>query len=206
METKSVKKIYDHYSPIYDFIFKGWFYPRIKYAINLLDIKPGDKILEVGIGTGLSMTTYPSYCEVIGIDLSKEMLKKAEKKRKKYNLKHISLKEMDASNLKFEDSSFDTVVAAFMITVVPDPCKVISEIKRVVKKSGKILIINHFLSENKILAFFEEILSPICKKLGWRSDLALDELIEKTQLKINGKYQIKKPDLWKIILAENHIY
>ncbi|MDY6862911.1 MAG: SAM-dependent methyltransferase, partial [Thermodesulfobacteriota bacterium] len=74
------------------------------------------------------------------------------------------------------------------------------------KKGGKILIINHFLSENKILAFFEEKLSPLCKKLGWRSDLALNELIEKTDLKVNGKYQIRKPDLWKIILAENHMY
>ncbi|MDY6862818.1 MAG: methyltransferase domain-containing protein, partial [Thermodesulfobacteriota bacterium] len=84
VKTRSVKKIYDHYSPIYDFIFKGWFYPRIKYAIGLLDLKPGDRILEVGIGTGLSMTTYPQHCDIVGIDLSRQMIKKAENKKEKY--------------------------------------------------------------------------------------------------------------------------
>ena len=204
MQTEDIKKIYGGYAGFYDLIFKGFFYPRIKYGINLLEIMPGEKVLEIGVGTGLSLTTYPRYCEVVGVDLSLQMLKKAQKKVKMRNLCHVSLHEMDASNLTFEDSSFDYVVAAFVITVVPDPIKVISEMKRVSKKNGKLLIINHFQSQNKFLGKIEEAISPFCKKIGWRSDLQLEDLAARANLKIKKEYRIKKVDLWKIIFAENN--
>lgn len=204
LHVDSIKKIYAGYSNVYDVIFKQFFYPRQRHVINTMNIKPGDRVLDVGVGTGLSLSLYPSSCNVTGIDLSAEMLKKAKEKIDKYRLTHINLMEMDASNLRFEDNSFDHVIATFVISVVPDPVKVISEMKRVCKKSGKIVIVNHFQSSNKFIAKIEEFINPLCCKIGWRSDLSLDELVSNADLEINYKYKLKKFDLWKVVFAVNN--
>ena len=126
LHVESIKKIYAGYSNVYDIIFKQFFYPRQRHAIDSMGIMPGDSVLDVGIGTGLSLPLYPCHCNVVGIDLSAEMLKKARQKVSKYNINHVSLMEMDASNLEFNDNTFDHVIATFVISVVPDPVKVIA--------------------------------------------------------------------------------
>jgi len=204
MVVEEIKKIYSRYSKVYDLLFKNISYPRIKHAVTMMNIQPGEKILEIGVGTGFSLSLYPSHCQVIGIDLSPEMLEEARKKAKKLSLFHVDLREMDASCLEFPDNYFDWVVAAFVITVVPDPVKVIAEMKRVTKKEGKLLIINHFKNHNKFLGKIEEMISPLCEKMGWRSDLSLEELIEKANLKVSYQYKLNKIDLWKIVFAENN--
>jgi phosphatidylethanolamine/phosphatidyl-N-methylethanolamine N-methyltransferase len=204
LKVEEIKKIYSGYSGIYDLIFKHFFCPRQKHVINSMNIKEGDRVLDVGVGTGLALNLYPRYCEVVGIDLSPEMLDQAQKKVKKHNLSHVKLMEMDASKLSFNDDSFDHVIATFVISVVPDPVKVISEMKRVNKKDGNLVIVNHFQSHNKILAKIEELVAPICAKLGWRSDLALEDLIENANLKISLDYKMKKIDLWKVVFAVNN--
>ncbi|MBI3600736.1 MAG: methyltransferase domain-containing protein [Nitrospinae bacterium] len=204
LHVESIKKIYAGYSNVYDVIFKQFFYPRQRHVIGTMNISPGDKVLDVGVGTGLSLPLYPSSCNVMGIDLSAEMLKKAKKKIDKYKLTHIDLMEMDASNLQFDDNTFDHVIATFVISVVPDPVKVIAEMKRVCKKTGKIVIVNHFQSSNKFVAKIEEFINPICCRIGWRSDLSLDELASNADLEINHKYKLKKFDLWKVVFAVNN--
>jgi phosphatidylethanolamine/phosphatidyl-N-methylethanolamine N-methyltransferase len=204
LHVDSIKKIYAGYSNVYDVIFKQFFYPRQRHVINTMNINPGDKVLDVGVGTGLSLSLYPSSCNVTGIDLSAEMLKKAKEKIDKYRFDHIDLIEMDASNLQFDDNTFDHVIATFVISVVPDPVKVIAEMKRVCKKTGKIVIVNHFQSSNKFVAKIEEFINPICCKIGWRSDLSLDELVSNADLEINYKYKLKKFDLWKVVFAVNN--
>lgn len=204
LKAEEIKKIYSGYSGIYDLIFKHFFCPRQKHVIDSMNIKEGDRVLDVGVGTGLSLSLYPSTCEVVGIDLSPEMLEQAQKKVKKYNLSHVKLMEMDASKLSFCDDSFDHVIATFVISVVPDPVKVISEMKRVNKKDGKLVIVNHFQSHNRILAKLEEMVAPICARLGWHSDLALEDLIENANLKISLDYKMKKIDLWKVVFAVNN--
>lgn len=204
LKVEDIKKIYSGYSNVYDLIFKRFFYPRQKHVINSMNIKEGDKVLDVGVGTGLSLPLYPKHCEVTGIDLSPEMLEQAEKKVKKYNLSHVKLLEMDASSLSFNDDTFDHVIATFVISVVPDPVKVISEMKRVNKKDGRLVIVNHFQSTNKFFAKIEEFVSPVCTKLGWRSNLALEELVENADLKICQDYKMKKIDLWKVVFADNN--
>src|SRR3989304_8730981 len=97
LQTEEIKKIYGGYSGAYDFIFKGFFYPRIKHAIETMHIKPGDKILDVGVGTGLSLPLFQKNCSVTGIDLSTDMLKEARKKVDTFGLRHIALIEMDAA-------------------------------------------------------------------------------------------------------------
>jgi len=204
LELESIKKIYAGYSNVYDVIFKSFFYPRIKHAIHSMGIMPGDRILDVGVGTGLSLPLFPRHCKVVGIDLSSAMLKKARQKIKKLNLNHIELLEMDAMNLDFPDNTFDKVLISHVVSVVPDPFMAMSEVKRVCKKGGRIVIINHFKSKNKVMAGMEKIFNPVSKKIGWRSDLCLDEFIEKANLKVDRKYKLKKTDLWHVIFATNN--
>lgn len=203
MDYERIKKIYSGYSNVYDLLFKRFFYPRIRYAIESMDIKPGERILDIGVGTGLSLTLYPSYCKIVGIDLSLAMLKKASIKIRKFGLSHVQLFNMDAMNLFFSDSSFDKVFISHVVSVVPDPLKTLSEAKRVCKRGGDIVIVNHFMSENKAIAKFEEMINPICKKIGWRSDISLEGIINGSGLKIERSYKLKKVDLWHIVFTIN---
>lgn len=204
METEEIKKIYSSYSSIYDLIFKRFFYPRQRYVIESLNIQPQQRLLDVGVGTGLTLDLYPRHCNVTGIDLSADMLRKAGKKVKTNGFHHVNLLEMDATHLAFSDNTFDYVVATFVMSVVPDPIRVLSEMKRVNKKDGKIIIVNHFLSQNRFLAKIEEFISPLCTKIGWRSDLPLDHLVKEGGLDIDMKYKMKRLDLWKVVLATNN--
>src|SRR5919197_3451918 len=163
MDLEDIKRIYSGYSNVYDYIFKWFFTPLHQHVINSLNIGSNAHVLDVGVGTGLSLPLYPRHCQVVGMDLSGDMLKKAWKKVRKYGLTKVSLMEMDASRLAFKDNNFDYVVAAFVISVVPDPVRVIAEMKRVAKPQGRIAIINHFQSQNRTLAKLEEWVAPLCR-------------------------------------------
>ncbi|MBI5587735.1 MAG: class I SAM-dependent methyltransferase [Deltaproteobacteria bacterium] len=203
MELESIKKIYAGYSSVYDALFKRFFYPRIKHAITYMDIKPGDRILDVGVGTGLSLSVFPRYCSVVGIDLSTEMLRKAKQKIDENRLDNIKVLSMDAMSVGFKDDSFDKVFISHVVSVVPDPYKVMQEVKRVCRKGGQVVIVNHFKSKNKLLETVEKIINPVCKKIGWRSDLCLNEFIDKSGLNVKEKYMLKKIDFWHILFATN---
>jgi len=204
MEVAEIKRIYAYYSRVYDFIFKRWFFPRQQSAIQALHIGPGQRVLDLGVGTGFSLPLYPQHAQVVGVDLSSKMLREARKKVLREKLSHVDLMEMDASHLAFPDNTFDCVVVAFVISVVPDPLQVLAEIKRVSKPEGHIVIINHFQSQNKVMAQFEKWVSPLCTKIGWRSDLALDYLVQHADLQIDRKYSLNKIDLWKVVYATNN--
>ncbi len=203
MEYEAIQKIYHNYSNFYDLLFKKVFLPRHKFAIKEMDIQPGDKILDVGVGTGLTLQCYPRDCQVTGIDLSPSMLKKAYKKKIKHGLDHVTLMEMDACNLTFDDDEFDHVVAAFVLTVVPDPVKALQEIKRVCKKGGILVLVNHFMSDNKLIAKTEKLIDPVCRKLGWRTNVALADLLDQVNLKADSCVRMKKLDIWSIVFANN---
>ncbi len=203
MTNSSVRKIYNAYSSVYDFLFRHMFYPRQSYAIKSMDIQPNEKVLDVGVGTGMALPCYPQNCEVTAIDLSESMLKKARKKVRKHKLGNVSLHEMDACNLEFEDDTFDHVVATFVISVVPDPLRALSEMKRVCKGGRPIILLNHFMSDHKVLAKAEEIIDPICKRLGWRTTVPMGELMDKAQLQIESCIRMKKYDPWSIVFTSN---
>lgn len=203
MQVGEIRKIYGRYVRVYDAIFKRWFYPRQKHAIQALHIPPGGRVLDVGVGTGFSLPLYPKHAEVIGIDLLGEMLREAQRKVHREQLKHVTLMEMDAECLGFSDNVFDYVIAAFVISVVPDPVRFLSEIKRVSKPEGQIVIINHFQSENRVMARLEKWAAPLCTKIGWHSDLSLADLVRLTNLQIEQKYSLNKIDLWDVVLASN---
>lgn len=203
MELDSIKKIYAGYSGIYDALFKRFFYPRIKHAITYMDIKSGDRVLDVGVGTGLSLAEFPKNCKVVGIDLSTEMLRKAKEKIVQNRLDHIQVMSMDAMRIGFRDDSFDKVFISHVVSVVPDPYKVMSEVRRVCRKGGQVVIVNHFKSSNRIVEIVEKLINPVCKKIGWRSDLCLNEFINKSGLNVRQKYMLKKLDFWHILFATN---
>lgn len=203
LELDSIKRIYAGYSNVYDALFKRFFYPRIKHAINYMDIKPGERVLDVGVGTGLSLGEYPKTSRVLAVDLSFEMLKKAKEKVGKNRLGHIKVLNMDAMNIAFKDDSFDKVFISHVVTVVPDPYRLMSEVRRVCKRGGQVVIVNHFKSSNKIVELVEKLINPVCKKIGWRSDLCLNEFIRRSGLNVRQKYMLKKLDFWHILFATN---
>jgi phosphatidylethanolamine/phosphatidyl-N-methylethanolamine N-methyltransferase len=203
LELEAVKKIYAAYSYVYDVIFKRFFFPRIEYAIKSMDISPGDRVLDVGVGTGLSLSLFPRHCEVVGIDLSGEMLKKARKKVKTNGMDNVELIEMDAMNVDFKDDSFDKVFISHVVSVVPDPYRVMGEVRRVCKNGGQVVVVNHFKSRNKLMGGLERMFNPISKRIGWRSDLSIDEFIGKSGLHVYKRDRLRRLDLWEIVFARN---
>lgn len=203
MNQQDIQSIYGKYSSFYDHIFSHFFFPRIRLGISKSKIKSGDKVIEVGIGTGISLPLYPRGCNVTGIDVTREMLEKAHEKKEKHKLDHVDLIEMDAENMTFADDTFDHSLAAFVVTVVPNPEKMVAEMKRVTKKGGNIVILNHFCSNNSFISGLEKFFSPLCEKWGWRSDISLDLLSNHCNLHINEVIKKRKLDPWSIIIATN---
>jgi phosphatidylethanolamine/phosphatidyl-N-methylethanolamine N-methyltransferase len=204
MNQEEVRSIYGKYSSVYDKVFAQFFRPRIKLGLERSGIKSGHKVIEVGVGTGISLPFYPRGCEVVGIDLTRKMLDKAREKKERHGLKNVELLEMDAENMTFADNTFDHCMAAFVITVVPNPEKMVKEMKRVTKKGGNILILNHFSSKNPFVCRMNKVFSPFTEKVGWRSDVTLDLLSNHCNLQIKEVFKKTPIDPWSIIIAKNN--
>ena len=194
-------KIYSEFAPLYDKIFGKIFYSRLERVIEDLEIPPGAKVLEVGAGTGTSFPAYPTHCEVIGIDLAPDMLARARQKIEDHGWTHLRVMEMNALSLDFPDNTFDYVMAFHVVTVVPDPIRMISEAKRVCKPGGSIVIVNHFTSDVPVLGSMTEALDPLTRKLGWRTNLRLKTFIEAADLSVKRAYKLSKTSLYTVVLG-----
>ncbi len=199
----SVIKIYDRWGNIYDFFFKRVFHEGRDVGVRMLDLKPGETLLEVGVGTGLSLPLYPRHNKITGIDISSKMLDKAGEKIAEHRLTNIDLEVMDAQNMKFPDNSFDCVTACYVVSAAPDPLKVVSEVCRVCKPGGRIVFINHFKSRNPLLAMFETLINGVCKKFGWETTVDLDALLEANNLSPRAHEKVNMFDYWQAVLAIN---
>lgn len=204
LDLTSIEKAYRRYARVYNFYF-GWiFHPGRQTALELVDCRPGNRILEVGVGTGLSLPLYPEHVSVVGIDLSPEMLMRAKELVDEENLKHVEgLHVMNAEAMRFADNSFDSVVAMYVATVVPSPNRFLNEIRRVCKPQGRIVILNHFYNPRRFRGRFFDAIAPLSKLLGFRPNLSLDEFLEETGLKISNKVSVNLFDMWTILLAVN---
>ncbi len=177
MDLPAIRKTYRRYAGHYDVVFGAVFNPGRKQAVAAINNKPGQRILEVGVGTGLSLPMYREDARVTGIDISPEMLDKAREKVAEQNLGQVeALIEMDAEQLEFPDNSFDAVVAMYVASVVPDPERLMNEMRRVCVPGGDILVINHFASTNPVLRRLERGLKPLSKMLGFHPDMDIDTL------------------------------
>jgi phosphatidylethanolamine/phosphatidyl-N-methylethanolamine N-methyltransferase len=203
VQKAEIQKIYSRYSRFYDIIFEQFFYPRIRLGLEKIGIQSGDRIIEVGVGTGFSLSLYPETCQVVGIDITRRMLERAKAKKEKLGLSHIDLFEMDGENICFDDDSFDHAVLPFVISVVPNLERLMAEIKRVTKKGGKIIIMNHLYTKFSWVSRMEEMLSPFFMKLGWNAGLSIDMLSNHCNLHIEEVSRKHKLDPWFILNATN---
>ncbi len=194
--------LYSQLSHLYERVFDRVLGPRIRWTIRSLNIPPGARVLELGVGTGLSLEAYPETAEVTAIDLSSEMLEQAEKKVRQHGWQHISLRQMDALNLDFPDAAFDYVMAFHVASVVPDPDQFMCEAVRVLKPDGLTVIINHFRSENRLLAPVVDLLNPLTRRIGWRTDLRYADLVEKHPLSVQDRFKTSRPSLFTVVVAE----
>jgi len=201
LDYQTVTRAYAILTPVYDILFNRIFHSGRVAAIDLLGIKPGDRVLEIGVGTGLNLPLYPSNCMVTGIDISAEMLQKARQRSKELGLTNVTLGLMDASNLEFPENTFDHVLATYVISAVPDPVKTLLEMRRVCRPSGHLVILNHFRSENTVLGAVEWMLAPICTRIGFKTDLKLKPLLEKAALSPDQvrRINVMKMNGWRLV-------
>ena len=203
MDYETINRAYAVLSPVYDFLFDKIFYPGRVAAIDLLEIQPGNRVLEVGVGTGLNLPLYSRDCNVTGIDISKEMLRKAEERVLTLGMVNTSLMVMDGSKLAFPDDSFDRVIATYVISAVPDPVKTLLEMRRVCKPSGHLVILNHFKSENPVIGMFEKLLAPVCTKIGFNTELKLMPLLERVALSPDQMHRVNLMNGWRLVRCIN---
>ncbi|MBZ6076513.1 class I SAM-dependent methyltransferase [Microvirga puerhi] len=167
--TAPMRKAYARWAPIYDIVYDKLTEPAARAAVNAA-VACGPRVLEAGVGTGLALGYYPAHAEVHGVDLSEDMLRRAQEKVEKRGLTHVkSLQVMDVTHLSFADETFDAVTAQFIITLVPEPEVALSEFARVLKPGGEIVLANHFGQASGPIAALEELASPIAKAIGWSS-------------------------------------
>ena len=203
MQEASTRKIYDFHSGFYDATFGRLVRKRVAKAIGHMNIRETDVVLDLGIGTGQSLNYYPNIGRIVGVDLSAGMLKEARKKISERGTTNASVFQADAMRLPFADDTFDHVFISHVISVVSDPFKLVVEAQRVAKPGARIIILNHFQSTNRMVALVEKWLCPLCTKLGWRSDLPLQDLVRRTNLEVDYRYQLSAVDLWETVVVTN---
>jgi phosphatidylethanolamine/phosphatidyl-N-methylethanolamine N-methyltransferase len=188
MELESVKSSYARWAPVYDMTFGAITGAGRRRAVEFVNRAGGPDVLEVGVGTGLSLAKYARHLSVTGIDFSEEMLAKARGKVSELQLTQVTgLQQMDARDLAFGDARFDTVVAMHIMSVVPEPERVLAEMARVCKPGGCIVITNHFASDAGILGRIERLTAPFADLLGWHSDFRIETVLGEADLSVEER-------------------
>jgi len=185
-----MRNAYAAFAPLYDFVFGHLLQPGRRHAIRAMGLRPGERVLEVGVGTGMSLPLYPADARITGVDLSAEMLAKARERVRERGLQNVEdLLEMDATHLTFPDNSFDVVIAMYIISVVDQPEQVAQEMLRVCKPGGRLLIVNHFESRNPLMVAWHALVRPIHRAVKFRSDLNFREFIERSGLNVERAFR-----------------
>ncbi len=191
MAAEDVRVAYRRWAPFYDATFGKLVESGVKQTVERANNFSG-RLLEVGVGTGLALPHYADHLRVTGIDLSADMLALAKKRMAKTSMANIeALLEMDATALNFPDGHFDVAAAMYVLTVVPDPAKVIHELARVTKPGGTVLIANHFSVESGIRGIVEKKMSKHAAKLGWRPEFPVDSVLVSDKLRLVSLKHLK---------------
>ena len=203
MQIEAVKAAYRRYAGVYDAVFGPVLQPGRRAVVEALGCRPGDRVLEVGVGTGLSLPLYPAGVKLTGIDVSREMLDKARRRVAKRGLGDVeALIEMDAERMDFPDASFDKVVAMYVVSVVERPARLLEELHRVCRPHGEIFLVNHVRSDNPVIGALEKALARFSDKLGFRPDFELRELLD-------GSHELSQVSrinfFWKVMRLRNGV-
>lgn len=177
-QSRQVERVYKVLARVYDDYFDWALGPGRRHAIRRLPANGSERVLEVGVGTGLSLPLYRRNSYVTGIDISDAMLDQARRRRDELDMPHVELRKMDARDLHYPDGSFDHVFAPYVISVVPEPGRVMGEIHRVCKPGGTVLVVNHFRSGNPVLGLLERLFTPLTRWIGFRMDLPISTVTE----------------------------
>jgi phosphatidylethanolamine/phosphatidyl-N-methylethanolamine N-methyltransferase len=199
VENSFVEGVYDKLAKVYDLIFGPTLHPGRLQAIQRMNIQSGERVLEVGVGTGINLSLYPKDATITGIDFSGSMLEKARERAARKGIRGVRLLQMDAADLKFADDSFDIVYAPYLISVVPDPITVAREMRRVCRPGGRIIFLNHFLSPNPLLSRMERAISPMTIHIGFKSDLDLPAFLAQADLQPVSIEKVNIPRLWSLV-------
>ena len=202
MDEAAIRSAYRRWAPVYDNTFGRFTTEGRRHAVEIINQRQG-KVLEVGVGTGLSLPDYGRHLEIVGIDLSPEMLDKAREKVAEEGLVNVTgLHEMDASDLTFPTGSFDTVDAMYVMTVVPDPEKVMRELARVCKVGGEVILVNHFSQEEGVRGWVERRMAPFADKLGWHPVFDVDRVMVCDNLRLVGRRALRPWGLFTMLRFE----
>lgn len=200
MNIENIRGAYRRYARHYDALFGPILHPGRRLIVDRLNLKPGERVLEVGVGTGLSLPLYPPEVEVTGIDISPHMLEIARRRVETGHLGQVqALLEMDAGNLRFANGHFDKVVAMYVMSVVPDPVQVVEEMRRVCRSGGELFIINHFHSRRPLVRGIEKLLASLSRIAGFRPDMELDAFLRDAELQVLDARRANLLGYWTIL-------
>src|SRR6185437_12896400 len=204
MDLRDTIRTYRLFSASYDVVFGPVFHLGRKEAVRIANDRPNQRILEVGVGTGLSLPHFRGDSRVTGIDVSAEMLQKAKRRVEKHQLAHVeALHVMDAEHMDFEDNSFDAVLALYVASVVPSPARFAAEMRRVCIPGGTIVVVNHFTSENPAMRFIEKRLAPLAGKIGFHADFPLDAFLDASRLQVREMRPSNLFGYWRLLRCAN---
>jgi phosphatidylethanolamine/phosphatidyl-N-methylethanolamine N-methyltransferase len=198
LDSTAVKNAYRRWAPIYDETFGVVAAQGRRLAVSLINRREG-RVLEVGVGTGLSLPRYRAGLSVTGIDLSEDMLIRAAERLRRQEGRAADLAVMDASRLGFADGVFDTVAAMYVMTVVPDPAAVMREIERVTAPGGEIFIVNHFSRDGGLRGFLEKQLAPYADKIGWHPIFPVERVFVCPSLRLVERHDIAPLGLFSLL-------
>lgn len=202
MGIDAVERVYRRYARRYDLYFGSLLQPGRRAVIERMACQAGDRVLEVGVGTGLSLPLYPSTVEVTGIDVCEAMLEKARARQARERLRNIAaLHRMDAEHMAFADGSFDKVVAMYVASVVPDPVRLVAEMRRVCKRGGELFVLSHFGNAHAVIRGLERVTAKFSRGLGFRPDLCLETFIRDAQLDIAERVPTNCFGYWTLLRA-----
>ena len=202
MDLHDTIRTYRLFSGSYDIVFGPVFHPGRKEAVRIANDRPAQRILEVGVGTGLSLPHFRTDSRVTGIDVSEEMLARA--RRRAVRLTHVEgLHVMDAENLEFPDNSFDAVLALYVASVVPNPARFAAEMRRVCIPGGTIVVVNHFTSEKLLVRFMEKRLAHVARHIGFHADFPFDTFQRDSRLSIREVRPSNLFGYWKLLRCVN---
>jgi phosphatidylethanolamine/phosphatidyl-N-methylethanolamine N-methyltransferase len=174
LDKQTVTKAYDRWAPVYDLVF-GAVFERGRDAAIAAAERVGGRILEVGVGTGIALPHYSKDCRLCGIDISEQMLRKAQERVTEFGLTNVEgLWVMDAEHLTFPDNSFDVVVAQYVVTTAPNPEATLDEFARVVKPGGEVILVSRVGAEAGMRRALEHWFAPAARKLGWRTEFSFE--------------------------------